>query len=141
MLIINYLRKTNLSLGIRVNALMPEAGRDVGETVVRFGGGVVSDFVKTLVRGRGIERAEMLHIWSDLDIIESHVESPLYIPTSRIKRRRKPDLPDMVRQSDQSLRIIALAKEKETIDSEIISDKLVYDLVSQLLPYILLQER
>ena len=141
MLIINYFRKTNLSLGIRVNALMPEAGRDVGETVVRFGGGVVSDFVETLVCGRGIERAEMLHVWTDLDIIESHVESPLYIPTSRIKRRRKPDLPDMVRQCDQSLRIIALAKEKETIDAEIISDKLVYDLVSQLLPYILLKER
>ena len=62
LLITNHFRFQNLSRllpagwlsGIRIDAAVPETGSNVGEAVVGFGGGVVGDFVKTLVGRRGI---------------------------------------------------------------------------------------
>ena len=140
-MIISDFQNGNLSLGIRVYAAVPEAGGNVGETVVWFGGCVVGDFVETLV-GRGrIQRAEMLNVGTDLDIVKSHVERPLDIAAAGIERRRKPDLPDMVSKGDQSLRIISLAEEQEAIDPVIIRDELVDDLIGELFTDIFLQER
>ena len=68
--------------GIRVDAPVPEAGGDVGQTVVRLGRSVVSNLVKTLVGSGRIEGAEMLKIGPDLNIVKGHIKSPLDITAS-----------------------------------------------------------
>lgn len=140
-MIINNFQNLNLSLGIGVYAAVPETGCDVGKTVIGFGGSVVGDFVKTLVGRRGIQRTEMLDIWSDLDIVEGHVKSLLNIAAAGIKRRRKADLTHMVSQGDKSLRIIPLSKEQEAIHTVIVGDKLVNNLIGKFLTDIFLQKR
>ena len=140
-MIINNFQNLNLSLGIGVYAAVPETGCDVGKTVIGFGGNVVGDFVETLVGRRGIQRTEMLDIWSDLDVVEGHVKSLLNITAAGIKRRREADLTHMVSQGDKSLRIIPLSKEQEAIHTVIVSDKLVNNLIGKFLTDIFLQKR
>jgi len=121
-----------------VYAAMPETGSDV---CLPERATVVCDLKEMLIRSALIERAELRHVRTNLDIVECAVDFVLNFLATGIKRYFQANGANVIGKPEKCLQIIALAQEQKAINSVIITDERVNDLVRQFFTDIHPQER
>ena len=124
------------------NVAMPETGSDIlqGETALTV---MVTHAVETLVRRRGVQRAAVGAIWTDLDIIEEGEDVVLDVFPAGIYGQGHGRISgaDVGSDGHQRRSVVSLAEKQEAVHAEIVSQKLVNDSGRQFHAYILAEKR